>query len=85
MISGIGNSLSGITTGIGGKPGAVSVGSTNAGQARAASALSTVATIVSEGAPIDTDRVAALRAAIKAGSYRPDASAIASKMIEVDL
>lgn len=45
----------------------------------------TSAQIVSAGAPVDTDRVSALRAAIKAGTYKADPQAIAGKMIASDL
>ena len=41
--------------------------------------------MVAEGAPVDLDRVASLRAAIKSGQYRPDARAIAGSMIQSDM
>jgi negative regulator of flagellin synthesis FlgM len=41
--------------------------------------------IAGQGAPVDTDRVAALKAAIAAGAYRADPQAIAAGMIASDL
>jgi negative regulator of flagellin synthesis FlgM len=41
--------------------------------------------IAGQGAPVDTDRVAALKAAIAAGAYRADPRAIAAGMIASDL
>jgi negative regulator of flagellin synthesis FlgM len=46
---------------------------------------STVATLAAQDAPVDTSRVAAIRAAIANGSYNVDPDAIAAKMIEIDL
>ena len=50
-----------------------------------ASISNTVAQMAAEGAPIETDRVSALKAAIKAGTYKADPQAIASTMIKADL
>jgi negative regulator of flagellin synthesis FlgM len=50
-----------------------------------ASISNTVAQMAAEGAPVETDRVAALKAAIKAGTYRADPQAIAHAMISSDL
>ena len=44
----------------------------------------TISRLAAEGAPIDSDRIAALRAAIKAGTYRADPHAIASAMVASD-
>jgi negative regulator of flagellin synthesis FlgM len=41
--------------------------------------------LAAEGAPVDSAKVAALRAAIANGSYRIDPDAIAAKMIALDL
>lgn len=46
---------------------------------------SPAAALAASGPPVDTDRVAALRAAIANGSYKVDADAIAGKMIALDL
>lgn len=84
MINGIGSSTSALLGGI-------THGAANGitrlvgGRTPASSALTTSAAIVADGAPIETDRVASLRAAIRAGSYRADAGAIAAKMITADL
>jgi len=45
----------------------------------------TVSQISALGAPVDVDRVTALRNAIKGGSYRLDPQAIAGKMITADM
>ena len=44
----------------------------------------TISRLAAEGAPIDTGRIAALRAAIKAGTYLADPHAIASAMVDSD-
>ena len=41
--------------------------------------------MAAEGAPVDLDRVAAIKAAIASGNYPVDAAAIANKMLELDL
>jgi negative regulator of flagellin synthesis FlgM len=50
-----------------------------------ASISNTVAQMAAEGAPIETDRVSALKAAIKAGTYKADPQAIATAMINSDI
>jgi negative regulator of flagellin synthesis FlgM len=50
-----------------------------------ASISNTVAQMAAEGAPIETDRVSALKAAIKAGTYKADPQAIARAMISSDI
>lgn len=45
----------------------------------------TVAALAAKGAPVDTSRVAAIRAGIADGSYRVDPDAIAARMIDGDL
>ena len=52
----------------------------------AAKARSTpAAEMAAAGAPIDTDKVAAIKARIADGSYRIDPNAIAERMIALDL
>jgi negative regulator of flagellin synthesis FlgM len=50
-----------------------------------ASISNTVAQMAAEGAPIETDRVAALKSAIRAGTYKVDPQAIAKAMIASDI
>ena len=45
----------------------------------------TVSRIAAQGAPIDVDRVSALKAAIRSGQYRADPQAIAGGMINSDM
>ncbi|MET0362767.1 MAG: flagellar biosynthesis anti-sigma factor FlgM [Sphingobium sp.] len=69
-----------------------------AAQTRAATPLPTVATSVAEtvvanpaarlaqqGAPIDMEKIAKIKAAIASGNYPVDADAIAERMVELDL
>ena len=41
--------------------------------------------MAAEGAPIDMDRIAAIKAAIASGNYPVDPAAIADKMLALDL
>jgi negative regulator of flagellin synthesis FlgM len=50
-----------------------------------ASAASPAARMAAEGAPVDLDRIAAIKAAIASGNYPVDPSAIADKMLALDL
>ena len=52
---------------------------------RAAEAGGTVAEIAAAGAPVDSEKVAAIRAAILAGQYPVDPVKIAERMIALDL
>ncbi|WP_165799678.1 flagellar biosynthesis anti-sigma factor FlgM [Sphingomonas oleivorans] len=54
------------------------------GMAKAATS-SPAADLAASGPPIDSDKIAAIRAAIANGSYRIDPQAIASKMVDLDL
>lgn len=63
---------------------ASSVGSTASASATAASA-SPAARMAAEGAPVDMDRVAAIKAAIASGNYPVDPAVIADRMIALDL
>lgn len=89
MINGIGTSIGGLGLGLnraqeGERPAAVERPLALASAAEGG-VLTTVARIAADGAPVDIDRVAALRAAIRAGGYRPDADAIAGRMIDADI
>lgn len=69
----------------GGKPArAASVGSTVSAAVSAGSS-SPVARMAAEGAPIDMDRIAAIKAAIASGNYPVDPAAIADRMLALDL
>ncbi|RVT43347.1 flagellar biosynthesis anti-sigma factor FlgM [Sphingobium algorifonticola] len=46
---------------------------------------SPAARMAAEGAPIDMDRIGAIKAAIASGNYPVDADAIAQKMLDLDL
>ncbi len=46
---------------------------------------SPAARMAAEGAPVDMDRVAAIKAAIASGNYPVDPAAIADKMLALDL
>jgi negative regulator of flagellin synthesis FlgM len=51
----------------------------------AESVASPAARMAAEGAPVDLDRVAAIKAAIASGNYPVDPSAIADRMLALDL
>lgn len=54
--------------------------------AQAPGAITTpAAELAAQGAPIDSAKVASIRAAIANGTYKIDAKAIANRMIEMDL
>lgn len=58
-------------------------GSTTAASAAASS--SPAARMAAEGAPVDMDRIAAIKSAIASGNYPVNPSAIAERMIALDL
>lgn len=58
-------------------------GSTTA--ASAATSSSPAARMAAEGAPVDMDRIAAIKSAIASGNYPVNPSAIAERMIALDL
>lgn len=61
-------------------------GTTTAAAASASLAsASPAARMASEGAPVDMDKIAAIKAAIASGNYPVDANAIAERMIALDL
>jgi negative regulator of flagellin synthesis FlgM len=88
MINSIGQGISSAigTTGLRetGKARASSTGSASATVSTAASA-SPAPRMAAEGAPIDLDRIAQIKAAIASGNYPVDADAIAERMIALDL
>ncbi|WP_070156376.1 flagellar biosynthesis anti-sigma factor FlgM [Sphingobium phenoxybenzoativorans] len=51
----------------------------------ASASASPVARMAAEGAPVDMDRVAAIKAAIASGNYPVDATRIAERMLALDL
>lgn len=69
----------------GGKTRASSATGLSATASSSASSASPAARMAAEGAPVDMDRVAAIKAAIASGNYPVDASAIAERMIALDL
>lgn len=44
-----------------------------------------IASMAAQGAPVDMERVSAIKQAIASGNYPVDANAIAERMIELDL
>ena len=61
------------------------IGKPGEAAARTGAPASPVAAMAAEGAPIDSSKVAAIRAAIAEGRYPVDPARIAAAMIEVDL
>lgn len=61
--------------------------STTGSTTASASAASTspAARMAAQGAPVDMDRIAAIKAAISSGNYPVDANAIAERMVALDL
>lgn len=53
--------------------------------ASSAAASTPAARMAAEGAPVDMDRIAAIKAAIASGNYPVDPAAIADKMLALDL
>ncbi|WP_298398954.1 flagellar biosynthesis anti-sigma factor FlgM [Sphingobium sp.] len=49
------------------------------------SSASPAARMAAEGAPVDMDRIAAIKSAIASGNYPVDANAIAERMVALDL
>jgi negative regulator of flagellin synthesis FlgM len=58
-------------------------GSTTASSS--ASSASPASRMAAEGAPVDMDRIAAIKAAIASGNYPVNPSAIAERMVALDL
>lgn len=61
------------------------IGHGNAVAAAASSNATPIRRMADEGAPVDLDRVAAIKQAIAQGQYPVDAEAIAESMIALDL
>ena len=61
------------------------VGGRTSAPGKASSAGSAVADLVSAGPPVDSEKVAAIRAAIQSGNYPVDPQKIAERMLEFDL
>lgn len=55
------------------------------GPKESGSVTTTASELAAQGAPVDTDKVASIRAAIADGSYKVDAKAVADRMIAMDL
>ena len=53
--------------------------------ASASGSASPASRLAAEGAPVDMDRIAAIKAAIASGNYPVDADAIAERMMALDL
>lgn len=89
MINGISSSIGGGLGGIGQtgtqKSDAVQRARTSTAPEDRGAVSTTIGQIVAAGAPIDGDRIAALRTAIRAGTYRADPRQIAHTMIATDL
>lgn len=81
---GIASAISTTSLREGGKTRAAGTTSAAAASASLASA-SPAARMASEGAPVDMDKIAAIKAAIASGNYPVDANAIAERMIALDL
>ncbi|WP_454885234.1 flagellar biosynthesis anti-sigma factor FlgM [Sphingomonas oryzagri] len=85
-ITGTGSAISGIGAGSTQRgEGAQKLARPGAAAEDRASISNTVAQMAAEGAPIETDRVSALKAAIRAGTYKSDPQAIATAMIRSDM
>ncbi|HEX5536641.1 MAG TPA: flagellar biosynthesis anti-sigma factor FlgM [Sphingobium sp.] len=64
---------------------AASIGHGNAVASAASANATPLARMAGEGAPVDFDRVLAIKEAIAAGKYPVDADKIADRMIALDL
>jgi negative regulator of flagellin synthesis FlgM len=89
MINSIGSSgasLSGIGTGAAQRgEGAAKINKSTSSIEDRGAVSTTVSQLAAQGAPIEMDRVSAIRSAIKAGTYKADPQAIARAMISSDL
>lgn len=86
MINGIGSSTSSLLgTALSGAQRTDAASRTTTAKTGGTTASTIIAQMAADGAPVDIDRVGALRAAIKAGTYKVDPEAIASKMVDLDI
>jgi negative regulator of flagellin synthesis FlgM len=86
MIDGIGNTSGRLALVRGGAAErSAGIGKAGEGGARLQAPASPVAAMAAEGAPVDSAKVAAIRAAIAEGRYPVDPARIAAAMIDADL
>ncbi|AOF95535.1 flagellar biosynthesis anti-sigma factor FlgM [Sphingobium sp. RAC03] len=88
MIKSVGQSISAAIEATRLREGGKTRASSTTGSATAAPAstsASPAARMAAEGAPVDMDRIAAIKAAIASGNYPVDAAAIADRMVALDL
>ncbi|HAF41831.1 MAG TPA: flagellar biosynthesis anti-sigma factor FlgM [Sphingobium sp.] len=88
MINSVGQSISsaiGATSLREGGKARASSATGSAGASAASASASPAARMAAEGAPVDMDRISAIKAAIASGNYPVDANAIAERMIALDL
>ncbi|QHD68285.1 flagellar biosynthesis anti-sigma factor FlgM [Sphingobium yanoikuyae] len=69
----------------GGKARAASATGSTGTTASASTSASPAARMAAEGAPVDMDRIAAIKAAIASGNYPVNPSVIADRMMALDL
>ena len=69
----------------GGKAKAASATTDGTESLSASGASTAVSSMAAQGAPVDMERVSAIKDAIKSGNYPVDADAIAERMIALDL
>ncbi|AYO78274.1 flagellar biosynthesis anti-sigma factor FlgM [Sphingobium yanoikuyae] len=69
----------------GGKTRAASATGSTGTTASASTSASPAARMAAEGAPVDMDRIAAIKAAIASGNYPVNPSVIADRMMALDL
>ncbi|ATP20868.1 MULTISPECIES: flagellar biosynthesis anti-sigma factor FlgM [Sphingobium] len=69
----------------GGKTRAASATGSTGTAASASTSASPAARMAAEGAPVDMDRIAAIKAAIASGNYPVNPSVIADRMMALDL
>jgi len=69
----------------GGKAKAAQAAGTTTASTGVSSSTSPAARMAAEGAPVDLDRIAAIKAAIASGNYPVNPDAIADRMLALDL
>ena len=88
MINSVGQSISSAIGANSLREGGKTRASTATGSTPASSAsvsASPAARMAAEGAPVDMDRIAAIKSAIASGNYPVNPDAIAERMLELDL